>query len=459
MLAPSFVKQMQQILQNEYEAFREALSFDTPVSVRLNPFKPIDGLREIGNLEFEASVPWHPLGYYLPERPIFTLDPLWHAGAYYVQEASSMFLYKALKDSLPPDLENPRILDMCASPGGKSTLLSQLTAQNGLLVSNEYVRSRVNPLRENLERWGPVSTGVLSADADAFERLDSWFDAVVVDAPCSGEGLFRKDPDAMREWSPAHAEACALRQQRILPGAVAALKPGGILIYSTCTYNALENEENVKWLCEKQGMEVLHCEVPTEWGIQENEQGYRFFPHHTRGEGFFLSILRKKHGNGSRHNPGNHFQHLRPLNKRIAESLSPWVSAPDALRFFVTPKEDIIALPTQHEAALLVLDKACNSKWFGTKMGTLKGKDFVPDHTLALSEIIQPDLPGVDLDLEQALLYLKKETFPLPPNTPKGWILARYKGLNLGWIKAMPNRMNNYLPSERRIRMSVPKVK
>ena len=456
MLAPSFVKQMQSILGDEYQSFRKALAKDAPVSIRLNPFKPWDNTEGIGENPLIEGVPWHPHGYYLQNRPVFTLDPLWHAGAYYVQEASSMFLHFALDSILPPEREGVRILDMCASPGGKSTLLSEFTGSTGLLVSNEYVRSRVNPLRENIERWGPLSTGVLSADANAFDNLESWFDVVVTDAPCSGEGLFRKDKDSVLEWSLPHVESCAIRQKRILPGALSAIKPGGYLVYSTCTYNHQENERIVQWLCEEHGMEIVHIRIPPQWNIVEHTEGYRFFPHRTKGEGFFLAILKKSHGLNVRNNPASGFQHLRPLKKSIAESLKPWVTEPEQIKYYMTPKDDIIALPATHLKELLVLDKVGSSKWFGTKMGTLKGKDFIPDHALALSNFINSEIPSLNLDLEQALLFLKKETFRLPPGSPQGWLLMKYKELNLGWIKAMPNRMNNYLPAERRIRMKVP---
>jgi 16S rRNA C967 or C1407 C5-methylase (RsmB/RsmF family)/NOL1/NOP2/fmu family ribosome biogenesis protein len=454
MLPPPFERQMQDLLGPEYAGFVAALEHPPPVSVRLNarkmPLPPatIAGLGPVG------GVPWHPQGYYLPERPVFTLDPLLHAGAYYVQEASSMFLYEALRQTLP-DSKAPRILDMCAAPGGKSTLLQAFSQAGGLLVSNEYVRSRVSVLRENLERWGEAALAVTSADAEAFAALEDWFDVVAVDAPCSGEGLFRKDPDAMREWSPAAVENCAFRQQHILKDAVEALAPGGILLYSTCTYNRLENQDNANWLCSRFPLEIVHLDIPESWGILDTGAGYQFFPHRLQGEGFFLSVLRKKDGPAKRLHPASVFQHLRPLPKSQVPALEPWVASPDLLRFYLTPQNEVIAIPRALEEDFLMVDKVSNSKWFGVKMGAFKGKDFIPDHALALSTLRSPTLPHVNFNRDQALLYLKREALELPAGAPKGWALAAYENLPLGWMKILPNRMNNYLPQERRIRMEI----
>lgn len=443
---------MQDLLGAAYPAFETALSALSPVSVRLHPLKCPSLPADIAGLQPGVQVPWHPLGYYLPERPVFTLDPRLHAGAYYVQEASSMFLYAALRQIVSAGT-NLKILDLCAAPGGKSTLLSAFTGKDGLLVSNEYVRSRVGILRENLERWGLENVAVTSADAAAYAKMEGWFDVVAVDAPCSGEGLFRKDPDAVKEWSPQAVESCALRQKDILHGAVQALAPGGILLYSTCTYNRQENEENVRYLCEKYPLELVPLDIPAAWGIASNTWGHHFYPHRLQGEGFFISVLRKKEGPAVRHNLPSAFQHLKPLSKNQVPELYPWVSDAATLRFYKTPQEEIIALPAAQEPDFLLLDKVCNSKWFGVKLGAFKGRDFIPDHALALSTLRSPKLPLLDLQRNQAIQFLRKESLDLPENTPRGWVLAAFEGLPLGWMKVLPNRMNNYLPQERRIRL------
>lgn len=443
---------MQQLLGAEFSAFLLALQEPAPVSVRENPAKKASDHAPL----FAAAepVPWHPNGWYLPERPVFTLDPLLHAGAYYVQEASSMFLQEALRQALTPNAPR-KVLDLCAAPGGKSTLLLAALA-GSLVVSNEVIRSRVSVLRENLERWGDPRAAVTSAEATDFAQLAGWFDVVVTDAPCSGEGLFRKDPDAVREWSPEQVNLCAARQKRILSGAVEALKPGGLLVYSTCTYNAQENDDNVAWLSREFALDPVRLTLSPEWGIAEHVQGYQFFPHRLRGEGFFISLLQKKTGTARNHGASAQFRSLQALPKKQIPELAPWFHPDTSLAFFQTPAGEVLAFPEALEPDFRVLDKFLKNKWFGLYAGTFKGRDFIPGHALALSSICSPTLPGIELDREQALRFLKKEIFELPAGAPaKGWALARYRGLNLGWLKIVPGRWNNYLPAERRIRMSL----
>ncbi len=459
---------MQELLPpEEYADFIAALKEQPPVSVRLNPFKKIEGRVE-GEKRTLHSLPstfypspstlhpvfWHPQGFYLPERPVFTLDPTFHAGGYYVQEASSMFLFEALRQTV--DFSKPlKVLDLCAAPGGKSTLIADLLSSESLLVANEVIRQRIGALKENLEKWGVANVAITSAEAEDFAALEGFFDVVVADAPCSGEGLFRKDPDAVREWSPANVELCSARQKRILANAVEALKPGGILAYSTCTYNRSENEDNAVWLTQNFDLEFVKLEVPAEWGILETDGGYRFFPHKVKGEGFFISVFRKKEGVLKKQNAASSFRNIKPLSKNLVPELARWLNEETELRFFQTPSGEVLALPAAVESHYLVLDKFLKNKQFGTAVGEFKGKDFVPSHTLALSRLVSPTLPALNLEREQALRFLKKETFDLPSETPRGWTLVRFEGLNLGWLKVLPGRMNNYLPPERRIRMDL----
>jgi len=462
MLPTPFTTQMEALLGDDFSAFAAAMLEPPPVSVRANPFKLPDGLPAYlaGKANSQqptanSPVPWCPGAQYLPERPVFTLDPLFHAGAYYVQEASSMFLHEALRQTV--DFSRPlRVLDLCAAPGGKSTLLASMMGPDSLLVANEFVRSRTAVLRENLEKWGVPNIAVTSAGAEDFAPLDDWFDVVVVDAPCSGEGLFRKDPEAVREWSSAQVIVCAARQRDILAEAAAVLKPGGVLAYSTCTFNRTENEENTAWLVSAFDLESLRLSVPAEWGILETDGGYRFFPHRLRGEGFFMALFRKPEAPIRHENAPAAFRSLQPLAKNLVAELRTWLREDIEMRFFQTPTGEVLALPAALEEQLRVLDGVLKNKWFGTRVGQFKGRDFVPEHALALSNAVSPGLPGADLSREQALLFLKKENFELPAGTPaKGWAPARYQGLNLGWMKVLPNRWNNYLPQERRIRMAL----
>lgn len=456
-LPPPFVRQMRALLGEAYEAFALALTEEPPVSIRLNPLK--GGGSEAEHFAGAQPVPWCAEGRYLAERPTFTLDPRFHAGAYYVQEASSMFLCEVLRRSA--DLSRPvRALDACAAPGGKTTLLQSVLHPDSLVVANEVVRSRLTALRENLEKWGHPHPVMTSAQGDELENLGAWFDIVVVDAPCSGEGLFRKTPEALREWSLPHVEACALRQRAILMSALKTLRPGGILLYSTCTFNRIENEDNAAWLAKAFDLEPLSFDLPPEWGIVESAPGaYRFFPHCLLGEGFFLAAFRKKTDAPALTPPRSPaaFRRLQPLERAYLPTVRSWLNEGRQWAFFTAPKGDVLAMPEALVPDLRLLDNALTNKWLGIRVGQFKGRDFVPDHALALNTALATHVPAVDFDREQALLFLKKEQFPLNGTAPKarGWIVGRYEGLPLGWLKMLPNRWNNYLPPERRIRMSV----
>jgi 16S rRNA C967 or C1407 C5-methylase (RsmB/RsmF family)/NOL1/NOP2/fmu family ribosome biogenesis protein len=456
MLPPDFVQQMQSLLgPAEWPDFEAALAAPPPVSIRLHPAKRPTDLALLPTAE--AHVAWHPDGRYLPERPVFTLDPLHHAGAYYVQEASSMFLYEAVRQSVDFS-KTLKIIDLCAAPGGKTTLLATLCAgHDAQLTANEVIRSRTPILRDNLERWGASSVVTTSAEADELATaLTGRYDLAVVDAPCSGEGLFRKDPDATREWSPESVSLCAARQRRILQAAADLLAPDGVLVYSTCTYNRAENEDNVAWLCHELSFEKKDLHVPAEWGITATDGGYRFMPHRTRGEGFFLSVLKKKGGDAPpRWSLPTAFRSLTPVPKLQTPELRQWVDGFEQYRFFQTPTGEVLAWPATDEPDLLLMDKSLKMKWFGCRVGAFKGKDLIPDHALAMSHLLAEGVARLDLSREQALIFLKKETFDVPEATPRGWAVACYGGLPLGWVKVLPNRLNNYLPPERRIRMEV----
>ena len=427
-------------------------------SIRVNPGKVAATLGRgvVGGvgalLPVGASrVPWSSMGYYLPERPSFTFDPLFHGGAYYVQEASSMFLEQALRQTV--DLSRPlRVLDLCAAPGGKSTLIESLLSAGSLLVSNEVIRNRVHILEENMVKWGGGNSFITSNDPQDFRRLENYFDVIVVDAPCSGSGLFRREPEAIDEWSPDNVRLCQQRQQRILSDVWPALRQDGMLIYSTCSYSREEDEDILDWMTKDLAAVGCRLDVPAEWNIVETAgaggaYGYRFYPDKLDGEGFFIACLRKEDGG----------VYSAPRKKNIPEKLSrveetrvrEWVR-PDAAVAFFRHQEQINALPESLIAELPLLQSACYLKRAGVPMGKLSAKEFIPGHDLAVSLIISPSLPVVALSREQALLYLRKEEVH-PEGVEPGWSLVAYEGLNLGWIKVLPRRSNNYYPKEWRI--------
>ena len=293
MLPIDFIESLHsQMPPEEVQQLCQALETEPVVSIRLND--------KIDCLTFDADteeVPWHEDGYYLSKRPQFTLDPLFHAGCYYVQEASSMFLGEVLNQHVKRD---SIVLDMCAAPGGKSTLISQYLGEEGLLVSNEVVRQRVFILSENIQKWGNGNTVVThNYAADFGNKLQNLFDCILVDAPCSGEGMFRKDAGAVEEWSQKNVNECVSRQCQILDEVWDALKPGGVLIYSTCTFNQEENEKNVQWIIDELGAEVLPVAHDASWGIVEGSVGYHFYPHKVKGEGLYMCALRKKGESGA----------------------------------------------------------------------------------------------------------------------------------------------------------------
>jgi 16S rRNA C967 or C1407 C5-methylase (RsmB/RsmF family)/NOL1/NOP2/fmu family ribosome biogenesis protein len=445
-LPEKFRLSIEKNLGKESLSFFSSLETDIPVSIRLN-------LLKVNNHEGFESVAWCETGYYLPERPVFTLDPLLHSGAYYVQEASSMFLEQAFMQTI--DLTKPlKILDLCASPGGKSTHIISLVSDESLLVSNEVIRPRAKVLGENLTKWGKPNVVVTNNDPSDFQRLPGFFDVLVVDAPCSGEGLFRKDPNAVNEWSEENVNLCAARQRRILADVWETLKPGGIIVYSTCTYNKLENEENIRWMINEMEAELISLNISSfpEITPSDDHTGYHFYPHKTKGEGFYISVLRKKNGaeyrNGKLKKPP-----LSKISQTIQKELIPWIKQPELFDFW-SFQEKVLAFPTRWSTELLTLIDKLSIVQAGTEVCEIKGKDLIPSHPLALSTILNKTFFNIEeLDLDTALHYLKKED--IKPAGTTQYILASYLNTPLGWLKKAGNRYNNLFPKEWRIRMEV----
>ena len=449
----TFTDRMQRLLGKDYDAFLVALQEAPPVSVRLNPAK---------NTAAPAlpRVPWTAHGYYLPARPAFTLDPLLHAGTYYVQEASSMFLEQALKQAV--DLKQPlHVLDLCGAPGGKSTHLANLISADSLLVSNEVIRSRASILAENVAKWGSGNVLVTSNDPRDFGRISNFFDVMVVDAPCSGEGMFRKEAKAVDEWSEENVKLCAQRQQRILTDVWDALKPGGVLIYSTCTWNEQENEANMAWLAGQEQAESLHIKLQPEWGVvpsrEQGVEGYRFYPHRVQGEGFFMCVIRKAgEAPGADHGKSKKRKYkLTQAGKKEQALVQEWLLQPERY-IWLQHGEVISALPATLFEAADEIYQNLYVIYAGTEVAEVKGKKLKPLQGLALSQHLnKAAFVTAELDLEQAVRYLRKEDISLG-GSGNDWVLLQYKNIPLGWAKQVGNRMNNYYPKEWRIRMDLP---
>jgi 16S rRNA C967 or C1407 C5-methylase (RsmB/RsmF family)/NOL1/NOP2/fmu family ribosome biogenesis protein len=423
-----------------------------PTSIRFNPFKK-------SVLKTDGQVPWCIEGHYLDTRPSFTFDPLFHAGCYYVQEASSMFIDHIIKHIRQNKDDTIKVLDLCAAPGGKSTLINSAIGSTDLLVSNEIIKTRVPVLCDNLSRWGTANNIVSNNDPRDFDRLPGFFDMILVDAPCSGSGMFRKDPQAMNEWSEANVNLCHQRQERILADVYPALKEDGYLIYSTCSYSHQENEDILDWLCQEFDMESLRIPINKDWGIVETESaaqkawGYRFYPGLVKGEGLFAACL-KKRGQADQ-SPSFRTKGHQKLALQAIEQVKTYVNNPAEL-YYSTVNDDWLAINRVHKESLDTLQRHLYIKKSGVRIGKLAGKDLIPDHELALSLMVNKDaVLQTPLNYEQAIQFLRRDNVDLT-STDKGWSLMTYENHPLGWAKLLPNRINNYYPKELRILASQP---
>ncbi len=453
-LPEEFVRSLGEVLPPEEAAqLCDTIHNSHPVtSIRFNPFK-------IQERPEGRQVPWSRYGYLLGERPSFTLDPAFHAGAYYVQEASSMFVEHIYR-SLIGDREGIRLLDLCAAPGGKSTLYSTVVGLDGLVVANEVIRSRAMVLADNIQRWGLGNVVVTNNDPAHFSGFRSWFDVVAVDAPCSGEGMFRKDPKALDEWSPEQVAVCAARQRRILADIWDTLKPGGILIYSTCTYNRQENEDNVAWLCEEYDCEGVEIDVPKEWNIATGSVGngsagdiptFRFYPHKLDGEGFFAAVIRKG-GQGERAlAPKPRRTVFSDIPKGLPRELLGWLNQPEYMKL-TQAGGNIYAYYDSRFADVKSVAESMSVITSGVMMGQVFSGKLKPEHPLALfHDINRAAIPQADLPLEAALDYLRKHNVDVSYFPEEGINLVSFEGFLLGWAKRIENRVNNMYPKELRI--------
>ena len=459
-LKQDFIQKTGWLLKDEYDAFEAALGAVPPVSIRFNPHKQ----REDGSLPAVCvagmeNVPWCESGFYLPERPSFTFDPLFHAGVYYVQEASSMFLEQAMRRILSDaEFAEKRLtaLDLCAAPGGKSTHLLTLLPEDSLLICNEVIRNRSLILAEVIAKWGHASTMITQNDPKTFGHLPALFDVILADVPCSGEGMIRKD----QTDSVDHVKLCAARQRRIIHDVWPALKPGGYLIYSTCTFNTEENEENVFALAQSLDAAIIPIPVKPAWNIAgalcHDIPVYRFFPHRIRGEGFFMALLRKQDDSKPAATLKN-IQHppVSIKNPALPDAIKNWVSNPERFLFRHTTTA-VHAVPAANDNICTLLSKHLNTLSTGIRVGEWTGKMFTPSAAMALSTELNPDaFPTIDLSYEQAISYLQRESTTLPESYPKGFVLVTFQNHPLGFVKNIGTRANNLYPQEWRIRNRV----
>ncbi len=429
------------------DAFIAAHQTASSTSIRLNPFKTTKLA-----FKLDKPVPWNDKGFYLEERPNFTYDVLFQAGCYYVQEAGSMFIEHALKSCV--DFNKSLVaIDVCASPGGKSTLLNSLLNEESVLVANEVVKPRAEVLAQNLTKWGTSNAIVTNNDPAAFSEMENVFDVMLIDAPCSGSGLFRKQHDAVDEWSLDNVNLCSQRQKRILSDMIGSLRSNGVLVYSTCSYSQEENELIADWLLSEFQLESIQIPIEATWGIVETQSeehkayGYRFYPDKTRSEGFFCAVFRKKGDevNASyRKNKHESFTAIKPKEKEVFLNWIENSEKHEIIKF----KDDYLLT---NSLAIQFINKYTHLylKKVGTIIGTVIKNEVVPHHDLALSIHHAQQIKSIDCTNEEAIQFLKKE-LPIIDGD-KGWNLMSYQGFGIGWIKHLGNRLNNYLPNEFRI--------
>ncbi len=444
MLPEDFLKRISQQRYIDARGLTEALDQPSPVSVRINPYKwpqAVSGFKK---------VLWEPQGYYLPVKPLFTPDPLFHAGVYYPQEASSMFTGEVFRQ-LTAGTEDIRVLDLCGAPGGKSTHLSALIDGRGFLVANEVIRSRAAVLAENITKWGLGNTVVTQNDPSAFASLPAFFDVIVADAPCSGEGMFRNQV-AVKEWSLQNARLCSERQRRIVMEAWPSLKTGGILIYSTCTFNPAENEENISWFRDNTGSEFVRIDIGGFKGIEPvryaGTEGYGFHPGKAEGDGFFIAVLRKTDGRSDGH------QRIRSVSQKPSlkmSGLAGQMLAIDDDRLAMVGNR-IMALAADRDIFSFIDGRLTVIK-SGTMIGETKNDSFIPAHDLAMSVKLKEGVwPVYDATYDEAVALLRLEQFRIE-GQPRGRMLIRYRGVPLGFVNNLGSRINNGYPQAWRMRM------
>ena len=439
-LPEAFIDQLRELLPEEWEALAKAITSSEPsVAVRVNE------ARGVSVPECTERVPWCEQGFYLGDRPAFTFDTDWHAGRYYVQDASSMFITHVIRSFIH---EPVCYLDLCAAPGGKTTAAIQALPQGSMTVANEIVSPRARVLADNIIRWGDPRCVVTSNAPAQVGKLTRFFDVIAADVPCSGEGMMRKDDEAVSQWSPGLVEQCAQRQREILAGVWPALRPGGLLIYSTCTYNRQENEDIAEFIVHELGATSLEVPVEDCWNIHpaigSDCHCYRFMPHRVNGEGLFMAVFRKN-GDMPRELP----RIKDKTSKKADETGKDWLACPD--EYAIGQQGDLsIAVPLDIRREIVTLRTSLNVLHAGIELATVMGRKVMPHHALAMSTArAEGAFPVCEVDYPTALRYLRGESIIV--NGPRGHVLIAHEGAVLGFANNLGNRANNLYPKPQRI--------
>ncbi len=419
------------------EQLIHALDQPSPISIRINPLKS-----SAKDTSAMRPVSWCTMGYYLEERPSFTLDPSYHAGVYYAQEAASMVLSDLIKHLDLP--EGTRVLDLCAAPGGKTSAMLDALPSNSVVLANEINRHRSNILAENIGKWGVYNILISNDSPEAFSDLVDCFDVVLVDAPCSGEGMFRKDKNARSEWKPDSPAFCAARQTEILSHVVQSLKPGGYLIYSTCTFNQLENEDQITHVLADGSFELVSWDVPSACVAGRNNLGDYFLPGVTDSEGLYIAVLRKK----GTLIPSEEYE-LGPVSKD-----APFGIIHSENHVLIEERTGMHLLCKGAISLLKSIDSPLRIIKKGVKIAEQSPKGWIPYHELALIPSVSSNIKAIELNEREALQYLRGETFPVQAQE-SGFYMVTYNQMGIGFVKHLGNRFNNLYPKEWRIRMQL----
>lgn len=446
-----FISEIESYNAKSLDGLVEALAeTDASVSVRANRGKQVSMPANVDH------VPWCGRGWYLPQREAFTFDPAMHQGLYYVQDASSMIL-SHIVSWLTKEADAPlRYLDACAAPGGKTTAAIDSLPAGSLVVANEYVPTRAAVLRENVIKWGYPGCVVSKGDTARIGKLSGFFDIIAADVPCSGEGMFRKEPDAVSQWSMGLVRECVERQREIVDNIWQALAPGGYFIYSTCTFNRYEDEEMVQYIVDEYGAESVAVPIPADCGIESGvntaHHCYRFLPHKVKGEGLFVAVLCKPADadvasfKQKKAKPAA----MPKIADQVVKTAKQWLLNPADVEF--SQKGDyIIAIPKALSRDIAVLTSVLDVIHYGVVVGEIKGKDLIPSQSLAMSMALNVDaFPVCEVDYATAIAYLRREAITLD-DAPRGYVIVSYVGKPLGFVKNLGNRANNLYPQEWRI--------
>mgnify|MGYP003520526604 FL=1 len=444
-LPEPFIERIKNELGGEAQKFLDKLMTNPPISIRRNPLRI-----STNELPIDTVIPWESDSFYLTERPSFTYDPSFHAGAYYVQEASSMITGQLI-DQIQDKQNLELVIDLCAAPGGKTTHALSKLNKDVFVLANEVTSVRLGALRQNVIKWGHSNAAVINYPVDTIANTGIQADLLLIDAPCSGEGLFRKDHDAVDHWNAENLRKCEIRQTDILSHAATLVKMGGYLIYSTCTYNSGENIKQLADLIKSGYFEIEKINHEKSWGLTEIIEGeaigYQCYPHKVRGEGFFIALL-KRTDKLSENTNSNYFKPKSAFHALSKEEAS-------LLPEFLTGYQDEIQIDKESNMFYAPHALQSQQQFMNIRplfeLGAIKGRDFIPAHGISMLDEFKRLYPKLELNKDQAIKYLKKDTFTIENYEQKGWHYATYHGNNIGLVKILENRINNYLPVNLRI--------